>query len=265
MTDVSVKRSGSAFLRFGKKLRPTLNSWIEAASLIPTTPILDPSLLVWTEGLAAEWGMIQVECDMLLAERDAIPPLGRIASYHRRIAPDDKWRSFFFEAHGYEVVSNRARCPATAALLDTIPDLVTAFYSVMDAGTHVPRHRGFSKGLLNIHLGLRIPGAAGDCRIQVADQDHGWGEGNLLMFDESFHHEVWNDSDRPRAVLFIQVMRPMRWRGGLLTPATIGFVNRTKYVQQARGGAITPHRRHIHTVYPIGAPDRRTPMPSVTL
>jgi beta-hydroxylase len=234
MPNQSDKRSGSALLRFGKRLRPTLNSWIESASMIPTTPILDPSLLTWTDRLASEWQAIQAECDALLAERDAIPPLGQIASYHRRIAPDDKWRSFFFEAHGYEVVANRARCPATAAMLDSIPGLVTAFYSVMDAGTHVPRHRGFSKGLLNIHLGLRIPGRMRDCRIRVADEDHGWEEGKVLMFDESFHHEVWNDSDRSRAVLFIQVMRPMRWRGRLLTRATIGFVNRTKYVQQAR-------------------------------
>lgn len=243
MPDVSDKRSGSALLRFGKRLRPTLNGWIESASLIPTTPILDPSLLTWTDRLASDWQKIQAECDALLAERDAIPPLGRIASYHRRIAPDDKWRSFFFEAHGYEVVANRARCPATAAMLDTIPNLVTAFYSVMDPGTHVPRHRGFSKGLLNVHLGLRIPGEAQECRIQVADQDRRWEEGKVLMFDESFHHEVWNDSDQTRAVLFIQVMRPMGWRGRLLTRATIGFVNRTKYVQQARQSiGATPKR-----------------------
>lgn len=243
MANGAEKRSESALLRFGKRLRPTLNRWIESASLVPTTPILDPTLLIWTDRLKTDWRIIQAECDMLLAERDSIPPLGRIAAYHRRIAPDDKWRSFFFEAHGYEVVANRRRCPETAALLDTIPDLVTAFYSVMDPGTHVPRHKGFSKGLLNIHLGLRIPGGADKCRIQVDDQDRGWKEGEILMFDESFQHEVWNQCDEPRAILFIQVMRPMRWRGRALAHATIGFVNRTKYVQQARRSiGATPKR-----------------------
>lgn len=244
MPGVAAKRSESSFLRFGKKLRPTLNRWIGSASLIPTTPMLDPSLLAWTGRLTDAWRAIQAECDALLSEREAIPPLGRIASYHRRIAPDDKWRSFFFEAHGYEVVANRARCPATAAMLDTIPNLVTAFYSVMDPGTHVPRHKGFSKGLINIHLGLRVPGGVEACRIRVADEDHSWADGEILMFDESFHHEVWNDSDRPRAVLFIQVMRPMHWRGRMLAHATISFVNRTKYVQQARRSiGATPKRK----------------------
>src|SRR5437867_581955 len=110
------KRSESVILRFGKKLRPTLNAWIGGQSLVPTTPTFDPALLPWTERLQADWLLIQAECDILLAERDAIPPLGKLASYHRRIAPDDKWRSFFFEAHGYESVPNRARCPRPAAL-----------------------------------------------------------------------------------------------------------------------------------------------------
>ncbi|WP_419826447.1 aspartyl/asparaginyl beta-hydroxylase domain-containing protein [Sphingomonas sp.] len=242
------KPSGSGLLRFGKKLRPTLNRWVERASLIPTTPILDASLLPWVEQLKADWRLIQSEYDALVAEREIIPPLGEIASYHRRIAPDDKWRSFFFEAHGYEVVANRARCPNTAAILDRIPNLVTAFFSVMEAGTHVPRHKGFTKALLNIHLGLRVPDGPDQCRIQVADQSRGWDDGEILMFDESFPHEVWNHSDKPRTVLFIQVLRPMRWRGRVLARVTIRFVNLTKYVQQARHSiGATPKRRTKRT------------------
>ena len=246
-------RSESAFLQFAKRFRPALNKWVERASLIATTPILDPSLLPWTDRLKKDWRVIQRECDGLLGERDAIPPLGQIASYHRRIAPDDKWRSFFFEAHGYEVVANRARCPNTAAILDEIPDLVTAFFSVMDAGTHVPRHKGFSKALLNIHLGLRIPAGPEYCRIMVEDQICGWEDGKLLLFDESFPHEVWNDTHQVRAILFVQVLRPMRWYGRLLAAVTIRFVNTTKYVQQARRSiGATPKRERGRATRPAG-------------
>jgi aspartyl/asparaginyl beta-hydroxylase (cupin superfamily) len=259
------KRSESAILRFGKKLRPTLNAWIGGQSLVPTTPTFDPALLPWTERLQADWLLIQAECDTLLAERDAIPPLGKLASYHRRIAPDDKWRSFFFEAHGYESLPNRARCPRTAALIDSIPNLVTAFYSVMDAGTHVPRHKGFTKALLNFHLGLRVPAGVADCRIQIAEEDHGWQEGKFLVFDETFPHEVWNDTAQARAVLFIQVLRPMRLRGRLLGKAIIVATTYTKYVQQARQsiGATPIRRRRISPS--IGRPVAATgPMSNLT-
>ncbi|MGK6325242.1 aspartyl/asparaginyl beta-hydroxylase domain-containing protein [Sphingomonas sp. DT-51] len=238
------KRSNSTVLRFGKKLRPALNRRIERASLIPVTPILDPAVLPWIEQLRANWLAIQAEYDALATERDVIPPLGQIAAYHRRIAPDDKWRSFFFEAHGYEVVANKAKCPNTAAMLDDIPDLVTAFFSVMDAGTHVPRHKGFSKALLNIHLGLRVPAGVEECRIEVENQTRGWANGEILMFDESFPHEVWNDSDKSRAILFIQVLRPMKASGRLLAHAIIKFMNLTKYVQQARHSIGATPKRH---------------------
>ena len=243
MTDKTKRRSGP-LLRLGKKFRPLLNRWIERSSLISTTPILDETDLAWTAHLKANWRIVQGEYDALVMKQDAIPPLGEIATFHRRIAPDNKWRSFFFEAHGYEAVGNRAQCPKTAGLLDQIPDLITAFFSVMEPGTHVPRHKGFTKALLNIHLGLRVPSGIEECRIQVADQDRGWEEGQILMFDESFPHEVWNDGDQSRAVLFIQVLRPMKWDGRLIAAIAIRFMNMTNYVQQARRSiGATPKRR----------------------
>lgn len=225
-----------------------LNRWIERHSTVPTTPTLNPEILGWTTHLKANWSVVQAECDAVVADRDAAPPLGKIATYHRRIAPDDKWRSYFFEAHGYECGANRARCPQTAALLDGIPNLETAFFSIMEPGTHVPRHKGFTKALLNVHLGLRVPAGVDRCRIRVGDEIHGWKDGEILLFDESFPHEVWNDSDSPRSVLFIQVMRPMSFGGRLLGRMIITVMKQTKYVQEARRSiGLTPKRfRHLH-------------------
>ena len=59
-------------------------------------------------------------------------------------------------------------------------------------------------------------------------------EGEFLVFDETFPHEVWNETAQARAVLFIQVLRPMRLRGRLLGKAIIVATTYTKYVQQAR-------------------------------
>jgi beta-hydroxylase len=226
--------SRSNALSFAKRFRPALNRWFVKQSLVPNTPTLEPACLSWTAELRSNWHAIQAECDALLEERDAIPPLSVISPYHRRVAPDDRWRTFFFEAHGYQAQDNRARCPRTAALLDRVPDLVTAFYSVMDPGTHVPRHKGITKALLNVHLGLRIPAGVERCRIRIARENHGWQEGEFLVIDDTFKHEVWNDSDRPRALLFIQVLRPMTGPGRLLGKAIVRAVALTKYIRQAR-------------------------------
>ncbi|HEX6661309.1 MAG TPA: aspartyl/asparaginyl beta-hydroxylase domain-containing protein [Sphingomicrobium sp.] len=228
------KSEDSWLIRFGKKTRPALNRWIAKKSLIPTTPVLNPFVFDWAERVQASWRDIQAECDALLEERSTIPAFGEISPHHRRVAVDNSWRSFFFEAHGYRLESNRSRCPKTAALLDTIPDLVTAFYSVMEPGTHVPRHKGITKALINVHLGLRVPAGKDRCRIRIDGEDHGWTEGKLLAIDDTFPHEVWNDSSEARALLFIQVLRPMRAPARLLGKLIVEAATYTTYVQQAR-------------------------------
>jgi beta-hydroxylase len=87
-----------------------------------------------------------------------------------------------------------------------------AFFSVFEPGTHVHEHRGVTKAMLNVHLGLIVPQGPERCEIRVEDQGRGWEPGEYMVFDETFHHEVWNETGEPRVILFPQVMRPMRWR-----------------------------------------------------
>jgi aspartyl/asparaginyl beta-hydroxylase (cupin superfamily) len=52
---------------------------------------------------------------------------------------------------------------------------------------------------------LEVPS---NCRIRVGDEERSWAEGDVLIFDDSFEHEVWNDSDRERIVLIIDIWHP---------------------------------------------------------
>ena len=35
-----------------------------------------------------------------------------------------------------------------------------------------------------------------------------WEEGKVLVFDDSFEHEAWNDSEAPRVVLIFDIWHP---------------------------------------------------------
>src|SRR5215213_1520099 len=129
-------------LKVGKRLRKPFNRWISKSSLVPNTPYLDPALFPWAEPLTRGWRAAQQELDQLLVERDHLPEFAKISPDHRRIAGDGKWKSFFFKAYGYRAEQNAARCPHTAALIESVPGVVVAFFSIMDAGIHVPRHKG---------------------------------------------------------------------------------------------------------------------------
>lgn len=115
-----------------------------------------------------------------------------------------------------------------------MPNLVVAFFSVFEPGTHVHEHRGVTKALLNVHLGLVVPQGPRRCEIAVADERRSWTPGEYLIFDETFRHEVWNETREPRVVLFLQVLRPMRWPGRLLGKLFLWCVRRTSFVQDIR-------------------------------
>ncbi len=229
-----VNKKQTIGVRLGKKLRAPFDRLFERQSLVPNGRFLDPALFPWAKNLQQGWKDVQAELDGIMGERDSLPDLAKVSPDHRRIAAGGKWKSFFFQAYGYRVGPNIARCPKTAAMIDGIPGVMVAFYSVMEPGIRVPRHRGLTKAVLNVHLGLRIPAGPDRCGICVGGEVRGWTEGEVLILDDTYHHEVWNDTDRPRAVLFLQIRRPVRPLGKLLGDAFLGVVRYTNYVQEGR-------------------------------
>jgi beta-hydroxylase len=70
--------------------------------------------------------------------------------------------------------------------------------------------------------------------MQVADEIVHWREGETLVFDDTFHHEVWNDTHEWRAVLLIQFRRPVGLIGKLAGGLFLFGVKRSRFVQDAR-------------------------------
>lgn len=222
----------SLAVRTGKRLRWFFNGLIARSSHVPTTPYIDPALLSWGAALEGGWSHIREELDALQARQVEIPPLARISPDHKDVAQDGKWKSFLFEAYGYHVPANRELCPRTSQLLDQVPSLVLAMFSVMEPGTFVPLHTGVSKALINVHLGLDVPD--GDCRIEVDGTIRGWENGKLLVLDDTFPHQVWNHTERSRVVLLLQIRRPVGPVVRLIASAFLTAVRHTKYIQGPR-------------------------------
>lgn len=221
-------------VKIGKRIRRPLNRWLAKQSLIGTQPVFDDSVVPGISVLQDNWETIREEARAVMRNRSEIPPIGDISPDHRRIAQNAAWKSYFFEGYGYKSIPNRATCPKTAALIDQVPNVVVAFFSIFEPGTHLKDHYGVTKAMLNVHLGLDVPQGPERCEIRVRDEFKTWEPGKFLIFDETFNHEAWNESDQPRVVLFLQVMRPMRWPGRLLGSLFLKGIKRTSYVQDAR-------------------------------
>jgi len=218
---------------FGKKVRLRLNNVLARQSLVSNARLLVASDFRWLRELERNTPLIRAEVERLLAHLDAVPPMNQMSPDHQRIAGDGGWRSFFLIGYGYRLEKNCARFPETARLLAAVPGLVTALISVLEPGMHVGRHRGVSKGILIAHLGLKIPVRDG-CRMDVDGQKVIWSEGESLVFDDTYPHEVWNDTDEHRVILLIQFKRPMRLLGRIFAGLFIWAVSKSPYIQDAR-------------------------------
>ena len=231
-------RNRPLIIRLGKHLRGVFDRLIARSSLVPNDPVLDVRLFRWTQALRDHWEIIRDEAIAVALQGQAAPSLATISPDHRSIARINMWRSFFLWGYGYRIEENAVRCPATSALVEQIPGLNSAFFSILAPGTHIPAHRGVSKGLVTCHLGLIVP-RDGDVRMRVGSRVVRWAEGETLVFDDTYDHEVWNDTQGTRVVLLIQFERPLRNPGKWVADVFLGIVRRSAFVQEARRNILT--------------------------
>ena len=221
-------------IRIGSKLRGRIDRISTASSKIPVEPVLSDSYFSWTKELADNWQDIAAEAEAVIKHRDAIPPLNELSPDHRNTGRDGKWRSFFLFGYGYKVPENCARAPKTAALVAKVPELNSAFFSILDPGATIPPHRGVTRGLVTCHLGIKIPKDSANCWIEVEGQRQNWGNGQWLVFDDCFQHHVANETDEMRVVLLVQVKRPMRFFGKMVHDTWLWAIRKSPFVQDAR-------------------------------
>jgi beta-hydroxylase len=204
------------------------------SSLAATTPFLPLETFAWIPELEANWKTMRAELDEVLSYRDDLPNFQDISLDQASITRDDAWKTYFFFGYGFRADANCARCPNTAALLENIPDLTTAFFSILSPHTRIGEHRGPWRGVLRYHLALLVPDPEDQAGISVGDEVAHWHEGRSLLFDDGYNHYAWNDTAGVRVVLFVDVIRPLKPPATQCNRALIWAISRSPYIRDAR-------------------------------
>lgn len=193
----------------------------------------EPEDFPWVRTLEASWSVIRRELDLLLKHKEDIPNLQDISPEQSSLAHGEDWKSFFFYGFGHKIARNCFLCPETAHIVSKIPGLKMAMFSILAPKSHITAHRGPYKGVLRYHLGLLIPASGTACRIRVAGETRSWQEGRSLIFDDSYEHEAWNDSDCHRVILFVDFVRPLPFPLSVLNRLTVGQISKLPFVTDA--------------------------------
>ncbi len=223
--DIRVRSSGENLSRFdeckdvllGRKKvyanQPTLLHYPH----LPAIQFYDNAGFAWLKDVEAASDIICEELLSLLAHDDKdFEPYVR----HREGAPinqwvelnhSPRWSAYFLWQNGKRLDDHCARCPKTAAVIQTaplvsIPGIAPAvFFSTLDKHTRIPPHTGVTNTRAIVHLPLIVPE---NCGFRVGNDAREWVPGKAWIFDDTIEHEAWNQSDRLRVILIFDIWNP---------------------------------------------------------
>ncbi len=202
-------------------------------SVYKDVPVYDSDTFPWVGEVEAEWQLIRKELDEVMNRRTELPNFQDIIAEVENINKDNDWKTFFLLGYDYEAVENAKRCPETVRILKRIPNVKTAFFSILSPGKHIPPHRGPYNGVLRYHLGLIVPEPKEQCRIRIGNDIRFWEEGKSIVFDDTFNHQVWNDTDGFRAILFVDFVRPLKFPFNLLNNFLLKVARDADFMKEA--------------------------------
>ncbi len=233
--------------RFIKKTGKKLLRWVDKVqskqSLVPDLPFVPIEHFPFLQTFADNWEKIEKEAREVLKYRDEIPGFHDISPDQYRISKGDKWKTYVLYGFGTRLEKNAALAPFTTDLLGSVPKIQTAWFSILAPGYHIPAHKGVTKGILRAHLGLITPKDYKKCRIRVGDVTNPWQPGSLFVLDDTYDHEVWNETDEERVILLFDFDRPMRFWGRFLNGLMLRLMKMTAYYQDPKKNLETAEAR----------------------
>ena len=205
---------------------------------IAAPPILDEEdYFPQAPHFARNWASVRDEALGVARRLSEVPRFHELMKAQAPISANDghDWRVFVLRAYGADISENLARCPVTAGLVQSCPNVLSASFSFLAPGKHIPPHRGPFRGVVRCHLGLSMPrgedGSPGAI-LWIDGVEHRLGNGDYLVWDDTYTHEVHNRTDQVRVALLLDI-----WRRGmptdmfLLSHFLVGLVRAAMFVK----------------------------------
>lgn len=192
----------------------------------------DNAVFPWAAEIEREWPLIRAELEQVLRRKEDLPGFHEISSDVATISQDRGWKTFLLCGYGFRSENNIRQCPQTWRIVQKIPGLITAMFSILEPGKHLPPHRGPYNGVLRLHLGLIIPEPREATAIRVGHEVRHWQEGKALIFDDAFEHEAWNRTPHTRVVLFVDFVKPLRFPARQLNWLLLNLAPFTPFIRE---------------------------------
>lgn len=142
----------------------------------------------------------------------------------------DKLHSGTWDWHSYILNGSiqpnfEESCPKTTALIQEMESSLFlnnpfgfTFFSTLHGKSYIKPHHGPMNLRLRVHLPLIVPSETKPdafsskpqtkCGIRVGNQIRSWEEGKAVVLDDSYEHEVWNETNEVRVIFLLDIWHP---------------------------------------------------------
>lgn len=204
-----------------------------ACARLGTPCVYDTAAFRWAASIEREWRVVRRELDTVMVRKAELPNVQDIAADAASLSQDADWKVFPLIAYGVRSDPNIALCPETWRIVQNIPGLRTAMFSILEPGKRLPPHRGPYNGVLRLHLGVLVPEPRERMGIRVGPEYRHWAEGRVLIFDDAYEHEAWNETGQVRVVLFVDFERPMRFPANIVNRLLLDLAPFTPFLRES--------------------------------
>lgn len=158
--------------------------------------------------LEENWKEIKQEIEGVIGSGKTLPKFHEVDDGQEYISDNDGLSWSLLNLLLYEMwhKKNCDLCPKTTSILRGLSSVKSAYFSILAPGKHIPPHKGPYKGIIRYQLALSVP-KNGECKIIVDDKDCFWEEGKSVLFDDTYTHEVINNTNEVRIALLLDIKR----------------------------------------------------------
>lgn len=118
------------------------------------------------------------------------------------------WKIYYAKFMGAINAEAIQLLPTVTAFAARTPRVANVVVSVLEPRVNLKAHAGTSGGFVRYHLSLEVP-KVNPPHIRVDQERYTWKEGESIILDDTFDHEVYNECDERRIVLIVDIFRPM--------------------------------------------------------
>lgn len=182
-------------------------------SFVKTPSVLDTeSFFPGAKEFETHWETLRSEALALVDSLETVPRFHDLMpeQYQLSVHGEKEWRMFVLRAYDLDLAENMKRCPKLAELVQANDAIKSASLSFLAPGKQVPTHTGPFRGITRYYMGLEVPiNAAGEpgVTLTIDAKPYRLGNGEGLLWDDTYPHSVSNDTDNWRIALLLDVYR----------------------------------------------------------